>query len=68
MKLDAAHLKDYTDEVCFQFMTDAKAKFDVAGPFARNTIGSTLLNEFAVLVVRLGNLVGWPGRQWVISN
>lgn len=61
MKVDTAHLFDYTDEVCFQFMTDANAKFNAAGPFAKNMIGSTLLNELAVLVVRLGNLVGWPG-------
>jgi hypothetical protein len=62
MKVDAAYLENYPDAGCFQFCTDAEAKFTAAGPFVLNAI-SPLIPEFDALLARLGNLVGWPGMK-----
>jgi hypothetical protein len=63
MKADAARLKEYPDAGCFQFMTDARAKFGAAGTVVMNAIGTARLAEFDALLARLGNLVGWPGMK-----
>jgi hypothetical protein len=55
MKVDTAHLYDYPDAGCFQFMTDARAKFGAAGTVVMNAIGTArLCRPLAVLVKKAG--------------